>query len=214
MPMNQDGQNRMDGFLHAAGNLDSAHPGVQRYREHYRGSFSGPALSGSSFDGAGLFVLLGFAAAIWLVFAVLHVVTVYWPIVLTAGIAIVLIAVSFIVNSWLPGYRRATLMLVTMLVTSVALWIAGLTIYNVHFAAARWPSAEAYLRTAFPANGTSFPTAMGFYLIAIYLLAILPWTRRHSSAGKTILLSNAILFAPLAGVILIAMLYAGIQRLM
>ena len=47
MPMNRDGQNRMDGFLHAAGNLDSANPAVPLYREHYRGGFSGSGASTS-----------------------------------------------------------------------------------------------------------------------------------------------------------------------
>jgi hypothetical protein len=214
MPMNRDGQNRMDGFLHAAADMDSAQPDVQLYRERYRGSFSGPTLSGSSFDGAGLFVLLGAAAALWLVFAAIHIVTEYWPIVLAVGIALVLLAVSFIVNRWLPGYRRATLMLVTMLVISVTLWITGLTIHNVHFARVRWPSAEAYLRTAFPMDGTSFPTAVGIYVVTIYLLALVPWTRRHSSPGKAILMSNAILLAPIAAAFLIAMLMVGLHKLM
>jgi len=213
MPMNRDGQNRMDGFLHAAGNLDSARPDVQLYREHYRGSFSGPTLSGSSFDGAGLFVLLGFAAAIWLVFAVLHVVTEYWPIVLMAGIAIVLIAISFIVNSWLPGYRRATLMLLTTLVLSVALWIAGLTIYKVYFAQFRSPSAVAYLLADF-APPREVLMLWGGYAAAIYLISLSSWVRQKLTLARAVLLSNAILFAPLAGVILLAMLYAGIQRLM
>jgi hypothetical protein len=212
--MNRDGQNRMEGFLHAAGNVDSARPDVQLYRDHYRGTFSGPTLSGSSFDGAGLFVLLGFAAAVWLVFSVIHVVTEYWPIVLAGGVAIALLAASFIVNAWLPGYRRATLMLVTMFVVSVALWITGLTIYNVHFARVRWPSAEAYLRMAFPMDGTSFPTAVGIFVVTIYLLALLPWTRRHSSPGKAILLSNAILLAPIAGAFLTAMAMIGLHKLM
>lgn len=213
MPMNKDGQNRMDGFLHAAADLDSARPDVQLYRDHYRGTFRAPTLSGSSFDGAGLFVLLGFAAAVWLVFAAIHVVTEYWPIVLTGGIAIALLAASFVINVKLPGYRRATLLLLTMLALSAALLVSTMTVYNVHFATFRAPSAEAYLRMAFPMNGERL-IVLGSYVVAVYMVALLPWTRQKLSLGKAILLSNAILFAPLIGIILIAMLVVGLQRLM
>ncbi|MCC7250460.1 hypothetical protein [Hyphomicrobium sp.] len=214
MPMNKDGQNRMDGFLHAATGTDSAHPDVQMYREHYRGTFSGPGLAGSSFDGAGLFVLLGFAGAAWLVFAAIHVATEYWPIALTVGIAIVLLAASLIINFKLPGYRKATLMLVATLTLSAALWISIATYYNLHFSKFPAPSAEAYLRMTFPVNGTSFPTALGIYLTAIYLVSLLPWTRRKMTPGKAIVLSNAILVAPVAAAFLVALMVVGVQRLL
>ena len=212
MPMNRDGQNRMDGFLHAAGNLDSARPDVQLYRERYRGTFSRPGLSGSSFDGAGLFVLLGFAGAIWLVFAVIHVVSTYWPVVVTIGVVLVLLAVSFIVNSWLPGYKRASLMLLTMLVASVVLWIAGVTIYNVYFARVRWPSVAAYLLAD---SGPPREVLMlwGGYAVAVYVVSLSSWVRQSLTPVKAILLANAILFAPLAAIILAALLVSGVQKL-
>ncbi|MGE0628392.1 MAG: hypothetical protein AB7O43_11255 [Hyphomicrobiaceae bacterium] len=202
MPMNRDGQNRMDGFLHAAGNLDSANPDVQLYREHYRGGFSGSGASTSissqqATGGVVLGVLFGVLYAIVVAY---DYVNTNWAWIAPVGGAVLLVALISVLNFFLPRYFRTALVLFLCTMVLVAIWFAGYGVYKVQTGwyptytkfLANYVWLEKPLESPLLAATSAFATLYGLSTLA---LSLLPWTRRKRPFWKMAGLSAIMLIA-------------------
>lgn len=188
MPMNKDGQNRMDGFLHAAADLDSARPDVQMYREHYRGTFSG---SGASSFGSGDMVP-GIVLAL-VVFGLIYAIGFAadnWQFVLVAGGALLALIAGWAAASfYLPDFHRTALTLLVVLWISSAIWFAAFCVFMVftgqyetfqEFLAARRPPLVALL---------AVPLA---YAPVVLVFSLTRWARQERPIWKTAILANLV----------------------
>jgi len=191
MPMNKDGQNRMDGFLHAAADMDSARPDVQFYREHYRSVFGGPgassAPSGDMVPGIVLaLVVFGLIYAIG--FAVDN-----WQFVLAAGGALLAIVAGWATASfYLPNFHRTALTLLVLLWLSSAIWFGAFAVFMV--STGQYETFQDFLAARRPPPGALLAVPV-IYAPVVLVFSLTRWARRKRTLSKSFLLANVLLVA-------------------
>jgi hypothetical protein len=183
MPMNRDGQNRMDGFLHAAADMDSARPDVQMYREHYRRMFGG---SGASSFGSGDMVpgIVALGLIFGLIYAFGFVVENWQTVLVTGGVLLVLAAGWAAATFYLANFNRTALTLLVLLWISSAIWFAAYI--AIH------PALAAYLPAKLPPPGALLAVPI-LYAPFVIGLCLTPWARRDRPIWKSALLANLVL---------------------
>ena len=183
MPMNRDGRNRMDGFLHAAADMDSARPDVQFYREHYRSVFGG---SGTSSAPSG--DMVPGIVALGLIFGLIYAVGFVaenWQTVLAIGGVVFVIAIIWAIASYFLHnfFSRAGTLLLLLWISS-AIWFAAYV--AIH------PALAAYLPAKLPPPGVLLAVPI-LYAPFVIGLCLTPWARRDRSIWQSALLANLVL---------------------
>lgn len=190
MPMNRDGQNRMDGFLHAAADMDSANPDVQLYREHYRGLLGKSGTSRSSHDQAqGIVAVALLCGLIYVVgFAVEN-----WQIVLVAGGALLVLVAGWVAASfYLANFHGTALTLLVMLWISSAIWFGAYVLFMV--STGQYATFQDFLSARLPPLGALLAVPV-IYAPVVLVVSLTRWARRKRSLSKTFLLANVLLIA-------------------
>jgi hypothetical protein len=191
MPMNRDGQNRMDGFLHAAADMDSARPDVQFYREHYRSVFGGSGTSSApSGDMVPGIVVLG------LIFGLIYAfgfVAENWQIVLVAGGALLALIAGWAAASfYLANFHRTALTLLVLLWISSAIWFGAFALFVV--STGQYETFQDFLAARRPPLGTLLAVPV-IYAPVVLVFSLTRLARRKRSLSKSLLLANVLLIA-------------------
>jgi hypothetical protein len=193
MPMNKDGQNRMDGFLHAAADMDSARPDVQFYREHYGGLFgrSGASTSTSSQQAQGI-ALAGLVLGIFYAIGVASdYVNANWDWVAPVGGSALFLIAAGAANIFLPNFFRTAILLLFFIALTYAIAISTSAISNVY--SGRFVSFQHYYADMYAQRLDELFGVAAIYAAATFVFCLTPWARRKRAVWKTILLANALL---------------------
>jgi len=202
MPMNRDGQNRMDGFLHAAADMDSARPDVQMYREHYGSLFgrSGASASTSSQQAQGIALAGLVFGIIYAIGAAFDYVNANWSWVAPLGGSALLLIAAAAANLFLPNFFRTVIVLLAFVALTYALGFGASAISDVY--SGRFVSFEHYYADMQAVRRNQFFQMAPVYAGGVFVFCLLPWARRRRTIWKTILLANGLLIGVPAMMIL------------
>jgi len=154
-------------------------------------------LGGGNNAGLGLFfVVLGTA---YFVVAVVVFLVQYWQIPAAMGVSAFFLTVAAALERVLPGYFRASYLLVVGGVLTIAGWIFGPAAY--HYFQSKM-SLSAYLYWSFPTQ--SYSSLLGLYAAYTFGLAIfvlLPFVRRRITFVRAVVFANIVLLGLLITII-------------
>ncbi len=187
MPMNRDGENRMDGFLHAAADMDSAQPDVQRYREHYRDWFGG---RGTSWSGDNMAPgLIGAVLLYGLVYAIGFTAE-NWQSVLVVGGLLLAIVTGWIVASWrLQDFFPTAVKLLFFVWIASAIWFAAFAAVMV--CTGQFATFQDFLASRRPPLSALMAVPIA-YAPVVLLVCLTRWARQPRPLWQMVLLANLV----------------------
>lgn len=213
MPMNRDGQNRMDGFLHAAADMDSARPDVQMYREHYDSLFSrsGSSSSTSSQQAQGIALVAAVFGIIYAAGVAYDYVNANWSLVAPLGGSALFLLAAGAANIFLPNFFRTVTLLLAFIALTFAAFLGARVMIDLY--TGRLVSFQHYYADNYAWRCGQFRGMAPIYVVVTFVFCLFPWARRKRSLLKTILLANALVVAGPAVMILAGAVVAAVKAI-